>query len=125
MNTNLSESKSGRYLPCKYLIITHIVAPKMKFLSIIGTKVKGIQKTANRRSLIDKLSRNTFVTVRIRLFCMMVMMTKKLPTTARRKIKQYKGICISQLNSADCRLPSVLLSDPFPPMMSEISVDGR
>lgn len=64
----------------------------MKFLSNMGTIVKGIQNTAKSRSLTDKFNRNTFVTVLIRLFWIKVRMTKAFPKTAKMKICIYRGI---------------------------------
>lgn len=73
---------------------THIVAPNMKFFSITGMIVNGMQNTANNRSLIDKFNRNTLVTVRIRLFCINVIITSKLPATERINMRQYSGSVI-------------------------------
>lgn len=71
------------YIPCKYLMLMHMNSPNRKFCSIMGMIVKGIQKTATSRSLTDKFNRNTFVTVRILLFCISVTITNKFPTTAK------------------------------------------
>lgn len=40
-----------------------------------------------------KFSKNTLVMVRIRRFCTNVIITKKLPTIASKRIVAYKGIC--------------------------------
>ena len=84
-------------LPWRYRISTHIVLPKIKFLSKVGIRVNGIQKTANSKSDMDRFSRNTFVTVRIRRFCASVTITKVFPITDSRNIKLYNGIRTSPL----------------------------
>ncbi len=73
----------------------HITSPKMKFLSSVGTRVKGMQNTASNRSLILKLSKNTLVTVLILLFCIKVRITNVFPTTESRNIMVYNGILTS------------------------------
>ena len=70
---------------------THITGPNTKFLNAIGIMVNGIHKTANSKSLMDKFSKNTLVTVRIRLFCIKVIITRTLPKTDNRNINEYKG----------------------------------
>jgi uncharacterized radical SAM superfamily protein len=75
-------------------MVMHINGPNIKFFIIIGTRVKGIQKTARRRSLIAKFNRNTLVTVLILLFCTNVKITRPFPITARMKIVLYIPIAI-------------------------------
>lgn len=44
-----------------------------------------------KKRVLTKFNRNTFVTVRIRLFCSRVISTSELPTTERKKIAAYRG----------------------------------
>lgn len=75
--------------------------PKMKFLRRVGMRVNGMQNTVSNRSLIERLRRNTLVTVLI-LFCLArVTMTKLLPTKDKRKIILYNVIRNSPLKSGD------------------------
>lgn len=73
-------------------MLTQMNSPKMKFWSMMGMMVKGMQNTARSRSLTDRFSKNTFVTVRIPLFCMSVIITSRLPTTDNTNIRTYRGI---------------------------------
>lgn len=68
-------------------------APNTKSLFSVPTSVKGMQRTPKNRSEMAKLSRNTLVIVRIRLFCTRVRITSEFPMTARRKMTAYNGIC--------------------------------
>ena len=63
--------------------------PNIKFLIRIGIRVKGIQNTASRRSLMARFNRNTFVTVRILVFWTKVRITSIFPTTAKTNITLY------------------------------------
>lgn len=71
----------------------HMKAPNTKSLFSVPTSVKGMQRTPKNRSEMAKLSRNTLVIVRIRLFCTSVKITSEFPMTARRKMTAYNGIC--------------------------------
>lgn len=68
-------------------------SPKTKSRLSVPTSVKGMQRTPRNRSEMARFSRNTFVIVRIRLFCTSVRMTSEFPITANRKITAYSGIC--------------------------------
>lgn len=57
------------------------------------TSVNGMQRTPRNRSDMARFSRNTFVIVRILLFCTSVRITSEFPITASRKITAYIGIC--------------------------------
>ncbi len=61
-------------------------SPKMKSLSSWPMSVNGMQKTPSSRSEMAKLSRNMLVTVRIRVFCRMVRITRTLPVMPSRKM---------------------------------------
>lgn len=52
-----------------------------------------MQRTPRNRSDMARFSRNTFVIVRILLFCTSVRITSEFPITASRKIIAYIGIC--------------------------------
>ena len=69
--------------------MTQMTCPKMKACIIIGTRVKGMQKTASSRSDTARFSRYMLVTVRIFLWRTRVRMTRLLPPTASRKITPY------------------------------------
>lgn len=86
-------NSSGSSLPCKKGNILHMKAPNTKSLFSVPTSVKGMQRTPKNRSEMAKLSRNTLVIVRIRLFCTSVKITSEFPMTARRKMTAYNGIC--------------------------------
>lgn len=79
-------------LPCRYLMQIHMNFPNMKFCRIKGIVLKGIHNMAINKSLIARLSKNTLVTVLIRLFCTSVIITKMFPTTERKNIRKYRGI---------------------------------
>jgi hypothetical protein len=81
-------------LPCKYLTQIHMNFPNMKFCRIKGIVLKGIHNIAINKSLIARLSKNTLVTVLIRLFWTSVSITRMFPTTERKNIREYKGIRI-------------------------------
>lgn len=68
-------------------------SPKTKSLFRVPTNVNGMQRTPRKRSEMAKLRRNTFVIVRILLFCTSVRITSELPITASRKMTAYNGIC--------------------------------
>lgn len=73
-------------------MLTQMNPPKMKFWSMMGMMVKGMQNTARSKSLTDKFSKNTFVTVRIPLFWTSVIITSRFPTTDNTNIRTYRGI---------------------------------
>lgn len=64
----------------------HMAAPKMKSWSKLGMRVKGMQKTANMRSLTASESKKQLVTVRMRLLSVNTAMMSRFPKTLRRKI---------------------------------------
>ena len=55
-------------------------------------RVKGMQKKQSIRSLIASDSRNILVTVLILLFLISTMITRVLPSTLSKKIKEYRKI---------------------------------
>lgn len=65
----------------------HIAAPKMKSWSRLGMRLKGIQKTANMRSLTASESKKQLVTVRMRLLSINTAMMSRFPNTLRRKMR--------------------------------------
>ena len=69
--------------------MTQMTLPKMKACIIMGTSVKGMQKTASSRSLTAKFSRYILVMVRIFLCLTSVRITRQFPTTDRRKMTAY------------------------------------
>ncbi len=52
-------------------------------------RVKGMQKTPSSKSEMARLSRNRLVTVRIRVFCRIVRITRTLPVMPNRKMMLY------------------------------------
>lgn len=52
-------------------------------------RVKGMQKTPSSKSEMARLSRNMLVTVRIRVFCRIVRITRTLPVMPNRKMMLY------------------------------------
>lgn len=89
------------FIPCKYGKNLHIISPNTKSRSKAPISVNGIQSTPSSMSDTAKFSKNTLVMVRIRRFCTNVMITKKLPTIANKRIVAYKGICTRPDDSHD------------------------
>lgn len=63
-----------------------------------GIVLKGIHSIAMNKSLMARFSKNTFVTVLIRLFWTNVKITSMFPTTDNTKMRQYNGISIFHSN---------------------------
>lgn len=66
----------------------HMAAPKMKFFSMLGMRVKGMQNTAIIRSLTASDSRKVLVTVRMRLLTVSTTMMSRFPITLTRKMSE-------------------------------------
>lgn len=73
-----------------------------------------MQRTPTNRSDMARFSRNTFVMVRIRLFCTSVRITNEFPITARKKIIAYNGICTFPVASQLAMLGEGAVKFPVP-----------
>ena len=71
------------------------MGPKTNCLSRTPVRVNGIQNTPKRRSLMARLSKNMFVTDRIRRLAPNVIMTKALPMMANRNMTVYGTISLT------------------------------
>lgn len=76
-----------------------MACPKTKSCMRVGTRVKGMQNEANKRSLMARLRRKMFVIVLMPLFWSSVRRTRVFPVTLRRNIRLYRGIVTSGLRS--------------------------
>lgn len=100
------------YLPCKYGNSLHMSSPNTKSRNNVPISVNGMHSTPSKMSDTAKFSRNTFVIVRIRRFCISVKITSELPTMANNRMVAYSGIWMQPVDSHDAAATLVLLPEP-------------